>query len=425
MFVVRAPADASPWVPTCGMRTALLPSAFWPAVGGVEELTRRLADALSEAGDNVEIWAPLDPREPAPRREIWCGLAVRRFPMPLPSRTVASVARMAPVIARGLRELRRAVADFEPDVLHVQCFGPNGAYATALSRLTGVPLVITLQGETAMDDHDIFERSALLRTALRWGFRQARAVTACSAFALSDARRFGLSEGAGKVVFNGVCLDETNEPGNAQENDALGVPFTRYVLALGRVVEKKGFDLLLRGFARLNAPADVGLVIGGDGEALTPLRVLARELGISERVYFPGRLGRSAVAELMRGAEMFVMPSRVEPFGIVVLEAWREGTAVVATTRGGPAEFVHNGVDGLLVDPFDADALSSAMGSLLDDRALRTKLAENGRDRAQLFSWRLVAQDYRDTYVTVTRSVRPNELKVAERDRNQRAFPHS
>ena len=56
--------------------------------------------------------------------------------------------------------LRSAVAAFRPDVLHVQCFGPNGAYATALSRVTGIPLVVTLQGETVMDDTDIFESRA-------------------------------------------------------------------------------------------------------------------------------------------------------------------------------------------------------------------------------------------------------------------------
>ena len=60
---------------------------------------------------------------------------------------------------RTMRALRRAVATFRPDVLHVQCFGPNGAYATALSRLCRVPLVVTLQGETLMDDADIFDTS--------------------------------------------------------------------------------------------------------------------------------------------------------------------------------------------------------------------------------------------------------------------------
>ena len=100
--------------------------------------------------------------------------------MPLPARSASKVSLTLTTGWRTMRSLRRAVATFRPDVLHVQCFGPNGAYATALSRLCHVPLVVTLQGETLMDDSDIFETSQSLRAALRAGLRTAAAVTGCS-----------------------------------------------------------------------------------------------------------------------------------------------------------------------------------------------------------------------------------------------------
>ena len=384
------------------MKIAIMPSAFWPAVGGVEELTRRLADALTEAGELVEVWAPVDPERPAARRQMWSGLAVRRFPMRLPARRLATAAQAALPMLQGLWQLHRAVADFRPDVIHVQCFGPNGAYATAVSALTRVPLVVTLQGETVMDDHDIFDRSALLRAALRRGLRRAAAVTACSAFTLSDAHRFGLPPGAGTVVFNGVRLDEPTWSEDGPDR-LQPVPFARYVLALGRAVEKKGFDLLVRAFAELEAREGIGLVVGGAGAALGSVQELAGELGVADRVYFPGRLDRAQVARLMRGAEVFVMPSRLEPFGIVVLEAWRAGTAVVATNRGGPPEFVEEGVDGLLADPFDSHALAGAIASLLDDPVRRGEIARQGREKVAAFSWPLIASQYRKIYAAVTR----------------------
>ena len=89
--------------------------------------------------------------------EVLDGLVVRRLPMPLPATNWPAIRRTAVTGTRTLFSLRNAVAAFRPDVLHVQCFGPNGAYATALARLTGLPLVITLQGETLMDDTDIFD----------------------------------------------------------------------------------------------------------------------------------------------------------------------------------------------------------------------------------------------------------------------------
>jgi len=254
-----------------------------------------------------------------------------------------------------------------------------------------------------MDDNDIYERSMALRAALRWGLGRA-AVTGCSAFTLADARRFGLHPNSGQVIFNGVRLDEPDTRNFRQEPAPETLPFERYVLALGRAVEKKGFDLLLRAYTQLGPPEKVGLVIGGDGAALSTLRELVAELGIAGRVHFPGRLERARAAELMRGADVFVMPSRLEPFGIVVLEAWREGTAVVASNRGGPPEFVEDGVDGLLVDPFDTSALAKMIGSLLEDPVRRAEIARKGREKVAAFSWPVIAQQYREIYREATRS---------------------
>jgi len=300
--------------------------------------------------------------------------------------------------------MHRAVRSFRPDVLHVQCFGPNGAYATALSRLTGVPLIVTLQGETMMDDGDIFEVSRVLRASLRAGLRTAAAVTACSAFTLDDAvRRFGLPASRGVVIANGVSLDDV---GQLSDDGDTGLPAhlggTPYVLALGRVVDKKGFDLLLAGYAAMD-PADrtADLVIGGSGPALEHLEAQAEESGIADRVHFVGRLTREQVAAAMAAAAVFVMPSRLEPFGIVALEGWRAGTAVVATSRGGAPEFIRDGEDGLLVDPFDTAAVARVLGRLLTDDDLRRSLATAGRERVTEFDWSVIAARYRSLYASV------------------------
>ncbi len=232
-------------------RVALMPSAYPPSVGGVEELTRHLALALRTAGDEVEVWTGLPDDHDDESVEVRDGFVVRRFPMPLPASSVTAVTHATTAGWRTIRSLRRAVALFRPDVLHVQCFGPNGVYATALSRLCRVPLVVTLQGETLMDDADIFDVSQVLRSALRAGLRTASAVTACSAFTLDDASaRFGLPPGRGRVIFNGVSLGGVGDPLPPE----LPAPLTGgpYVLALGRVVDKKGFDLLMAGYAAMD-----------------------------------------------------------------------------------------------------------------------------------------------------------------------------
>jgi glycosyltransferase involved in cell wall biosynthesis len=395
-------------------RVALLPSAYPPSVGGVEELTRHLALSLVAAGDEVEVWTGNpDDRDPE-TVEVRDGLVVRRFPMPLPATSWAALSHAASTGPRTMRSLRRAVASFRPDVLHVQCFGPNGAYATGLARMTAVPLVVTLQGETQMDDSDLFDISRVMRASLRAGLRTAAAVTSCSAFSLDDAvTRFGLPPGSGLVIPNGVSLDGSGTVGPDGSIGPLaalgGVP---YVLALGRVVDKKGFDLLIAGYAAMD-PADrtADLVIAGTGPALEFLEAQAEESGIRDRVHFVGRLTREQVGSAMAGAEVFVMPSRLEPFGIVVLEGWRAGTAVVATNRGGPPEFVRDGIDGVLVDPFDKVAMADALGHLLSDTERRRSIAAAGRTRVADFAWPVVTDRYRELYASVIGGARPDAVR--------------
>jgi glycogen(starch) synthase len=390
-------------------RVALIPSSYPPSLGGVEELTRHLALALLDAGDQVEVWTGLPDDSKPETVEIRDGIVVRRLPFPLPATNWPSLHRSATTGPRTLFSLRHAADAFRPDVLHVQCFGPNGAYATALSRVTGIPLVVTLQGETMMDDADIFEESRVLRAALRAGIRRASAVTACSMFTLADAEdRFGLEPGRGQVIPNGVVLD--NAAGRTDSAESAGPAFTpvvgdpsrRYILALGRVVEKKGFDLLLSAFAAIDEEARTAdLVIAGTGGALAGLERMAAELGVGEHVHFVGRLSRDEVRSAMAGATLFTMPSRLEPFGIVVLEAWRAGVAVVATTRGGAPEFVDGGKTGVLVDPFDTPAFAAALSGLLADTERRRSIGRAGLDRVAAFAWPAIAERYRQLYASV------------------------
>ena len=385
-------------------RVVLLPSAYLPALGGVEELTRHLALALVAAGDNVEVWTGHASDTGPAEVETRDGIVVRRFPLPLPAATTGAVTRFALGAPRTFRMLRRAVDEFRPDVLHVQCFGPNGVYAMALAGMLHIPLVVTLQGETVMDNDDIFDRSVVLRTGLRVAIRRARAVTGCSQFTLDDAeRRFGLARGRGRVVFNGVDMTAGSSHETADPRSMLAVgEGRRYVFAVGRVVAKKGFDLLVQAFAQL-APEleDVDLVIGGAGPEQDALRTLVASLDLGDRVKFPGRLAREDVAVAMSGAAVFVMPSRVEPFGIVALEAWRAGAPLVASSRGGAPEYVHDGVDGLLADPFDTHELATALRRLLADRELAVRIGAAGRERAGRFSWPAITEQYRAIYDTV------------------------
>jgi glycogen synthase len=372
------------------MRIALATSSYDPYVGGVEEHVRNVARVLRDRGHDVVVWT-IERDGGFAVREVE-GIEVWDLPAPLPARSPGALLRFALRMPRAALRWRRAFRAHRPDLIHVQCFGPNGTYARRLAKRTRTPLIVTTHGETLADDAGVFTHSRFAIDSLRIGVAQAVAVTGCSQVALDDLEaRFGLAPGRGVVVFNGIDLEEaTGEP--------LPPDGARRIAAIGRVQRVKGFDLLVEAFARADLPGDVRLVIGGDGPELPALRQRAGELGVGERVDLPGRLSREAVGSLWRSALVGAVPSRFEAFGIAVLEAWRAGAAVIATIHGGPPEFVRDGEDGLLVDPVDADALASALRALVDDPARAAALGAAGRDRVRGFSWDRTVDAYEAVY---------------------------
>ncbi|GAA4287452.1 glycosyltransferase family 4 protein [Georgenia daeguensis] len=382
-------------------RIALVSSSFHPRTGGVEEHTRHVARELAGRGHRVEVWT-VDRGEQLGTRLV-DGVTVRYLPCPLPARSPGAALRFLGGAPRAWRAWLRARRALRPDVLHVQCFGPNGLYALALHRLTGIPLVVSSHGETFMDDHDVFARSRLLSAGLRAALSAAQAVTACSRMVAEDlTARFGARRAV--VVPNGVDPAEFATPAEGGGRTLAESAHRRpTVLALGRVEHRKGFDLLLDAFARADLPDGTRLVIAGDGGALAPLRAQAARLGISGSVDFPGRLSRPAVAEALTRATVLVVPSRVEPFGIVVLEGWRAGLPVIATRNGGPAEIMTDGVDGLLVDPQDTAALAAALADVLREPELAARLAAGGRERVDGYTWGRTTTAYEELYRTLPR----------------------
>jgi len=175
-----------------------------------------------------------------------------------------------------------------------------------------------------------------------------------------------------------------------------GVPLA---LALGRLHPNKGFDVLIEALAR--APG-VHLWLAGEGPDRAQLETRAERLAVGNRVRFLG--WREDTAALLAASDMMVCPSRHEPLGNVVIEAWSAGVPVVAASSKGPAALIRDGITGLLVPIEDADALARVMTRLAENRALRAELASAGRAAyAEEFSEGVVVAQYRDFLARVAR----------------------
>lgn len=373
------------------MNVAIFASAYYPHVGGVEELCRQLAHAHIRAGMKVIIITNRWPRN-LPEYEIHEGIPVYRIAMRVPDGSIKAHlnARLTGGFIR--HQMLTILQDHRIDMLHVQCVSSNGAYAMYAKRELDLPLVMTAQGERTMDATNLYQRSGYMNRILRDLLEHANHITACSRHTLEDLEEyFGKPLGLrANVVYNGVNLPDFETAPRFEHPQP-------YVLGIGRMVAQKGFDTLLEAFHKVDSPL-YHLLLAGDGPERPGLEQLALKLGMEKRVKFMGACDRAKTASLFKGCSFFVLPSRYEPFGIVNLEAMAAGRAVVATQVGGVPEFVIEEQNGLLVPPDEPAAMAEAMRRLMADHELRLQLGRQGQARARAFGWDSIAEQYRRVY---------------------------
>ena len=183
------------------------------------------------------------------------------------------------------------------------------------------------------------------------------------------------------VIPNGISPDLSRLKPPGEMRRQLGVPEDApLAVCVSRLEKEKDVGTLVRAMAavRRRVP-DARCVIVGEGSQRGPLELLAREEGVSDTVYFTGYL---ADALSVTGAgDIFVLASRAEPFGLVLLEAMALAKPVVATRAGGPLEIVEDGKTGLLVPPGDPGAMAEAMTALLGDGDRAVEMGQQGRER--------------------------------------------
>jgi glycosyltransferase involved in cell wall biosynthesis len=303
----------------------------------------------------------------------------------------------------------------QPDVAHAH-FWMSGTASVSAGAATGVPVVQTYHAlgivkrrHQGRRDTSPSERIAIER---RVGRSVARVVATCSD-EVRELARMSVPRERVTVVPCGVDVAQFT-PGPALH--APGGP--PRLLVVGRLVERKGVDDVIRAMPRLPG---VELVVAGgppaeglpvDPEAVR-LQRTAEESGVQERVRLLGQISRAEMPALMRSADVVVAVPWYEPFGIVPLEAMACGRPVVASAVGGLTDTVVDGVTGLLVPPRDPRRLASVVRDLLASPRLRTRLGRAGLARARAhYTWQQVAARTETVYEEVRHEAADRVLRA-------------
>lgn len=372
-----------------------MPSSYSPHLGGVEEVSKSLATGLQRRGHDALVVTNRWPKD-LPAAETIDGVAVERRAFRVPQRSVRGIGGWALYSAATRKAIIARARAHACDLVNIHCVSSNADYALAVSKQLSLPLVVSVHGELSCDASDVYGRSRTLQRAWLRLIEAADVITAPSQFSLTEAETYYGQpfRVPTRVIPNGVDLDFFGGPRTT--------PARPYVFAVGRLVPTKGFDILIRAWEqRPSELADVDLVIGGDGPQRAALQAQINQSGATG-VTLVGRLGRAEVAQRMRSATAFVLPSRVEALGLTVLEAMAAGTPVIAAAVDGVPEIVDDGRTGLLFKTEDADALASAISEVFRDLPAAHARAQAASDVVTKYTWDACTDAFLEAYETAS-----------------------
>jgi L-malate glycosyltransferase len=367
-------------------------SHFPPTVGGTERQAHRLAAGLVRTGHRVTVLTLACPGRPV--REVVDGVAVERA-LEGHGQGIVYAASYGLSLLRHLRRLRRGHA-----VLHAHHLYLEAMAAAWAGMRTGLPAIAKVA--CGGPDGD-FSRLRRTRTGAALPLlRRLHRVVAISAEIEAELLAHGFAANRIVRIPNGVDLTRfapTTDPAIARAQVGFGA---ETVLFLGRLDPQKGLDVALTAWARVvDGHPTAQLVLAGDGPARSALEAQVKALGLRASVRFLGT--RPDPEALLRASQAFLLPSRSEGMSNALLEAMASGLPCVASRNGGNRDLLAHDHIGLLTPPGDAPALADALGLLLDDAALRSRLGAAARGAvAGRYGMDRVVQQYTALYAELT-----------------------
>ena len=297
----------------------------------------------------------------------------------------------------GSAAIIRAVRREPFDIVHVHWPFPHALFGYLAKKAGGTKIVTTFYG---VELRWVKTKMAFLKSFLRWGIGFSDKVTAISSYTAREVRELVPDD---EVAVEVIPYTITVTAKLNQESQAK--PLLPLVLYVGRLVERKGVEYLIRAFAEVVREVPSELVIVGKGPEDERLHQLTEELNLVQKVHFKGWVSQDELEQLYNQCNVFVLPAIIdskgdtEGLGVVLLEAMSYMKPVVASNLGGITDIVKDRETGLLVNEKDPHGLSEAIKSLLSDPSLAASLGKRGYEHVQKqFSWEKILTQWTSLY---------------------------
>ena len=316
-------------------------------------------------------------------------------------RSPAFLALLPSYVAAGSAAAARIARDGGFDVVHAFWPIPHGLFGAAARSRSRAALVSTFfSAELTWSGLARRTFAPLIRKIVA----ASDAVTVISSYTLKRLHEYAPSVSAVTIPFGAAAVERSAaERGEANEPRTASEPFE--LLFVGRLVERKGVDVLLRAVKLLEADPRLSVTVVGGGPEKARLESLALGLGVEKKVAFDGVVSAEAIEGRFARCDALVLPAIVtstgdtEGLGVVLIEAMGYGKPVIASAAGGIVDIVEQGETGLLVGPGDPDALAAAIRRAMDEPETMARLAAQGREfAAKAFGWDEIISRLSATY---------------------------
>jgi GalNAc-alpha-(1->4)-GalNAc-alpha-(1->3)-diNAcBac-PP-undecaprenol alpha-1,4-N-acetyl-D-galactosaminyltransferase len=336
--------------------------------GGAERVISRMANYWVKQGWEITLLT-FDDGTQSPFYQL--EEQVRHLPLGIAAASANPIAGVLNNIT-SIQTLRAAIVDSHPDVV-ISFMDRTNVITILATRGLNIPILVSER-----NDPEMLSPGRMWETLRRWTYPFADRITVQTERA---GKYFPKLHDRVMVMPNPVVLP----PAEITEL-TMHLQGDKNLIAVGRLDPQKGFDLLLRAFAKLaNQYQTWNLTILGEGELRADLETLSSELGLQDRVQLLGRVSNPHL--YLNQADIFVMSSRFEGFPNALCEAMACGLPVISTDcRNGPREIIRNGVDGILVPTEDFVSLAVAMEQLMTNENERKCLADRAGEVVQRFS---------------------------------------
>ncbi len=366
------------------MKILVLTHEFPPVGGGGGRVAQDIAHGLTQRGHKVHILTAH--LEGLPDHEMLDGVHIQRIASMRREAFRAGFADMARYDWSAVMDGLKIIRAWKPDVIHAHFAVPAGAAALILSKLTGIPYLLTAHlGDVPgalPEKTGAWFRWVYPLTPFIW--RSAKKVVAVSEFTRQLAlKHYPVSI---DVILNGIDLKSlparTTQPGTAP-----------HIVFAGRFMAQKNPQHLVDSLKQLTHVNWCCFMLG-DGPLLESVRETVKAAGLAARIQFPGWVTPEDVLNVFAQADVLVLPSRSEGLSVVGVQALGMGLAMILSDAGGNRELLHDGENGFLFPTGDVNALTTALKTLLENPSMLQSAQTKSRELAQKFDLEAIVGQY-------------------------------